>query len=222
MNSLIQQTLCHALTVVRWAFGRKGFGIFASSAVLKDMGPAPRTSFDSQAASTGDEVVRFTPIHNRDGSNAPAQSFESQMVILLMPLQALAMQGTTPANSYVAPARGTGIWSGNRGTSNAQFEEHRAACAIEDRDAGHSATNVPIIQLSLSTRTLPDTKLNDLGQNIIRPGLAIVHGAEVPDQRVSHQGGRWRGNSPGGLQGAVQNSLSGRDSETGDRKAATH
>lgn len=44
----------------------------------------------------------------------------------------------------------------------------------------YSATDVPIIQLSLSSNTLPDTKLNDLGQNIIRPSLAIVHGAEVP------------------------------------------
>jgi multidrug efflux pump subunit AcrB len=44
----------------------------------------------------------------------------------------------------------------------------------------YSATDVPIIQLSLSSRTLPDTKLNDLGQNIIRPNLAVVHGAEVP------------------------------------------
>src|ERR1700680_4390412 len=44
----------------------------------------------------------------------------------------------------------------------------------------YSATDVPIIQLSLSSDTLPDTKLNDLGQNIIRPDLAVVHGAEVP------------------------------------------
>ena len=44
----------------------------------------------------------------------------------------------------------------------------------------YSATDVPIIQLSLSSQTLPDTKLNDLGQNIIRPSLAVVHGAEVP------------------------------------------
>src|SRR6201999_248879 len=44
----------------------------------------------------------------------------------------------------------------------------------------YGATDVPIIQLSLSSRDLPDTKLNDLGQNIIRPALAVVHGAEVP------------------------------------------
>lgn len=44
----------------------------------------------------------------------------------------------------------------------------------------YGATDVPIIQLSLSSNSLPDTKLNDLGQNIIRPDLAIVHGAEVP------------------------------------------
>ncbi len=43
----------------------------------------------------------------------------------------------------------------------------------------YSATDVPIIQLSLSSNTLPDTKLNDLGQNIIRPSLAVVHGATV-------------------------------------------
>ncbi len=44
----------------------------------------------------------------------------------------------------------------------------------------YGATDVPIIQLSLSSNSLPDSKLNDLGQNIIRPYLAVVHGAEVP------------------------------------------
>ena len=44
----------------------------------------------------------------------------------------------------------------------------------------YGATDVPIIQLSLSSSSLPDTELNDLGQNIIRPALAVVHGAEVP------------------------------------------
>jgi multidrug efflux pump subunit AcrB len=44
----------------------------------------------------------------------------------------------------------------------------------------YGATDVPIIQLSLSSKSLTDTKLNDLGQNIIRPALAVVHGAEVP------------------------------------------
>src|SRR6202030_2543053 len=44
----------------------------------------------------------------------------------------------------------------------------------------YGATDVPIIQLSLSSSSLPDSKLNDLGQNIIRPYLAVVHGAEVP------------------------------------------
>src|SRR5258708_1445833 len=31
----------------------------------------------------------------------------------------------------------------------------------------------------MTSKSLPDTKLNDLGQNIIRPALAVVHGAEV-------------------------------------------
>ncbi len=44
----------------------------------------------------------------------------------------------------------------------------------------YGATDVPIIQLSLSSDSLPDTKLNDLGQNVIRPDLAVVHGADVP------------------------------------------
>lgn len=42
------------------------------------------------------------------------------------------------------------------------------------------ATDVPIIQLALSSKSLTDTKLNDLGQNIIRPDLAVVRGASVP------------------------------------------
>jgi multidrug efflux pump subunit AcrB len=44
----------------------------------------------------------------------------------------------------------------------------------------YGATDVPIIQLALSSSSLPDTKLNDLGQNLIRPALAVVHGAQVP------------------------------------------
>ena len=44
----------------------------------------------------------------------------------------------------------------------------------------YGATDVPIIQLSMSSNTLTDTKLNDLGQNIIRPRLAVVRGASVP------------------------------------------
>ena len=44
----------------------------------------------------------------------------------------------------------------------------------------YGATDVPIIQLSLSSNSLTDTALNDLGQNIIRPALAVVRGASVP------------------------------------------
>jgi multidrug efflux pump subunit AcrB len=44
----------------------------------------------------------------------------------------------------------------------------------------YGATDVPVIQLSLSSTNLPDTALNDLGQNVIRPDLAVVHGADVP------------------------------------------
>src|SRR5579883_3172582 len=44
----------------------------------------------------------------------------------------------------------------------------------------YGATDVPIIQLSISSPTLPDAKLNDLGQNIIRPDLAVVRGASIP------------------------------------------
>jgi multidrug efflux pump subunit AcrB len=44
----------------------------------------------------------------------------------------------------------------------------------------YGATDVPIIQLSVSSNALSDTALNDLGQNIIRPDLAVVRGASVP------------------------------------------
>src|SRR5580704_7480797 len=44
----------------------------------------------------------------------------------------------------------------------------------------YGATDVPIIQISMSSNTLSDTALNDLGQNIIRPDLAVVRGAQVP------------------------------------------
>ena len=44
----------------------------------------------------------------------------------------------------------------------------------------YGATDVPILQLSLSSKSLADTRLNDLGQNVIRPDLAAVPGASLP------------------------------------------
>jgi multidrug efflux pump subunit AcrB len=44
----------------------------------------------------------------------------------------------------------------------------------------YGATDVPILQLSLSSKSLADTKLNDLGQNVIRPNLAAVPGVSLP------------------------------------------
>jgi multidrug efflux pump subunit AcrB len=78
----------------------------------------------------------------------------------------------------------------------------------------YGATDVPIIQLSLSSSALPDTALNDLGQNIIRPALAVVHGAEVPypyggKPRVimadlDQQALQARGLTPADVSGALQ------------------
>jgi multidrug efflux pump subunit AcrB len=77
------------------------------------------------------------------------------------------------------------------------------------------ATDVPIIQLSLSSNSLPDTALNDLGQNIIRPALAVVHGAEVPQPYggkprvimadLDSQALQSRGLSAGDVSAALQN-----------------
>jgi CzcA family heavy metal efflux pump len=44
----------------------------------------------------------------------------------------------------------------------------------------YNAATVPILQLALSSPTLPEMKLFDLGQNFIRPQLATVQGAAVP------------------------------------------
>jgi len=44
----------------------------------------------------------------------------------------------------------------------------------------YGATDVPILQLSLSSKSLTDTTLNDLGQNVIRPALAAVPGVSLP------------------------------------------
>jgi multidrug efflux pump subunit AcrB len=44
----------------------------------------------------------------------------------------------------------------------------------------YGATDVPIIQLSLSSKSITDTRLNDLGQNVIRPNLATVQGVSMP------------------------------------------
>ena len=44
----------------------------------------------------------------------------------------------------------------------------------------YNAATVPILQLALSSSSLPQMKLFDLGQNFIRPQLATVQGAAVP------------------------------------------
>ena len=44
----------------------------------------------------------------------------------------------------------------------------------------YGATDVPIIQLSLSSDTLPDQRMTDFGQQVLRPSLAVVRGASVP------------------------------------------
>ncbi len=44
----------------------------------------------------------------------------------------------------------------------------------------YGATDVPIIQLSLSSDRLPDHRMTDFGQQVLRPDLAVVHGASVP------------------------------------------
>jgi len=44
----------------------------------------------------------------------------------------------------------------------------------------YGATDVPIIQLSVSSDSLPDTRLTDFGQQVLRPSLAVVRGASVP------------------------------------------
>jgi multidrug efflux pump subunit AcrB len=44
----------------------------------------------------------------------------------------------------------------------------------------YNASSVPILQLALSSKQLPQMNLFDLGQNFIRPQLATVAGAAVP------------------------------------------
>jgi multidrug efflux pump subunit AcrB len=44
----------------------------------------------------------------------------------------------------------------------------------------YSATNVPILQLGLSSPTLDEQQIFDIGTNFLRPGLATVQGAQLP------------------------------------------
>ncbi len=44
----------------------------------------------------------------------------------------------------------------------------------------YNASTVPILQLALSSRTLSEQTIFDLGQNAIRPALATVEGAAIP------------------------------------------
>jgi multidrug efflux pump subunit AcrB len=44
----------------------------------------------------------------------------------------------------------------------------------------YSASNVPILQLGLSSKTLDEQQIYDIGTNFLRPGLASVKGAQLP------------------------------------------
>jgi CzcA family heavy metal efflux pump len=44
----------------------------------------------------------------------------------------------------------------------------------------YSASSTPVVQLGLSSKTLPEQQLFDLGQNFLRNQLATVHGAAMP------------------------------------------
>ncbi|MFA6046391.1 MAG: efflux RND transporter permease subunit, partial [Phycisphaerales bacterium] len=44
----------------------------------------------------------------------------------------------------------------------------------------YSASNVPILQTAMGSKTLSEQELYDLGLNFIRRGLATVQGAQVP------------------------------------------
>jgi multidrug efflux pump subunit AcrB len=44
----------------------------------------------------------------------------------------------------------------------------------------YNASTVPILQLALSSPTLPESQLQDIGQNFLRPQLVTVPGAELP------------------------------------------
>ncbi len=44
----------------------------------------------------------------------------------------------------------------------------------------YSASSTPVVQLGLSSKTLPEQQLFDLGQNFLRTQLATVHGAQIP------------------------------------------
>ncbi|MGP8234017.1 MAG: efflux RND transporter permease subunit [Limisphaerales bacterium] len=45
----------------------------------------------------------------------------------------------------------------------------------------YNASSVPILQLSLSSKTLSESQVNDLGLNFLRIGLATVQGASMPN-----------------------------------------
>ena len=44
----------------------------------------------------------------------------------------------------------------------------------------YSASNVPIVQVSLGSETLSEQQLFDIAANYLRPGMAVVPGAQVP------------------------------------------
>ena len=44
----------------------------------------------------------------------------------------------------------------------------------------YNASSVPILQLALSSETIPEQEIFDLGNNILRTQLATVAGASIP------------------------------------------
>src|SRR5882724_9745191 len=52
--------------------------------------------------------------------------------------------------------------------------------AIAPLVMGYSASNVPVLQLGITSSTLPEQQVYDLTTNFLRTGLATVQGAQVP------------------------------------------
>jgi len=52
--------------------------------------------------------------------------------------------------------------------------------AIPPLVMAYSASNVPVLQLGLSSPTLSEQEIYDLGTNFLRPSLATVQGAQIP------------------------------------------
>jgi multidrug efflux pump subunit AcrB len=95
-------------------------------------------------------------------------------------LESLTLAGTSVVKIYMQPGSDINGAVAQVAAVSQPILRQMPPGAIAPLVMAYSATNVPVLQLGLTSPTLPEQQIYDLGTNFLRTGLATVQGAQVP------------------------------------------